>query len=101
MEVINEIRIIRPGIKAVAVLSQTDAKGSDVEDVRRLFTEDEAVAGCLTFVDAGVGNRKAFANAASDGLAVVEYRPRDAKAVEEINRFFRAVTGLEPVLKIR
>lgn len=99
VNVITEIRVIRPNIKALAVLSQTDSKGSEREDVRRLFLDDESIRHTLTFLDTPIGNRKSFANAASEGLSVVELKPRDPKAVEEIERFFRSVTGLEPEYK--
>ena len=96
VQVIDEIRTLRPGLKSVAVLSQTDASGTEVEDTRKLFLEDETIRKTLTFLNTPIGNRKAFAHAASEGLAVTEYKNKDRKAIEEITRFFEAVTKFEP-----
>lgn len=92
--VIEEIRVIKPNMKALAVLSQTDSAGSEVEDTRKLFLEDETIRKSLTFLDTPIGSRKSFAHAASEGLGITEYRPRDKKAIEEMERFFNAVTNI-------
>ncbi len=94
VSVIEEIRVIKPNMKAVAMLNQTDAKGSENEDVRRLFLEDEHIRKSLQFLDAPIGSRKSFAHAASDGLSVVEYKPRDQKAIDELEYFFKSITEL-------
>lgn len=94
VNVIDEIRIIKPDLRAVAVLSQTDSTGSEVEDTRKLFTEDSVIRKTLSFLDTPIGSRKVFAHAASEGLAVSEYKPRDRKAVEEMERFFKEIISI-------
>jgi hypothetical protein len=42
----------------------------------------------LVFLRTSIGNRKGFANAAALGLAAVELRPHDTKAVDEIRKLF-------------
>lgn len=96
VQVIEEIRMLRPALQAVAVLNQIDSTGTEVEDTRKLFLEDEAISRALTFLDTPIGSRKVFAHAASEGLAVIEYKNRDRKAIEEIQRFFDAVVGIKP-----
>ena len=46
-------------------------------------------AKALTFIDAALGNRKAFSNAAAEGLAVSELSPPDPKASEEMAQLVR------------
>jgi chromosome partitioning protein len=43
----------------------------------------------LTYVDAPLGNRKAFRSAAAQGLAVTELKPPDAKAISELTTIFK------------
>ena len=43
----------------------------------------------FTFLDAALGNRKAFANAAAMGMGVTEVKPRDKKAIRELDSLFR------------
>jgi chromosome partitioning protein len=38
-----------------------------------------------------IRRRKAFANAAGQGLAVLELSPKDAKAIEELNHIVSAL----------
>jgi chromosome partitioning protein len=40
-------------------------------------------------------NRKAFGNAASEGLSVVEYRPEDPKAIEEMMTLYKLAFNSE------
>ena len=37
----------------------------------------------LSFIDTPLGARKAFSNAAAQGLAITELKPQDPKAIEE------------------
>jgi chromosome partitioning protein len=45
----------------------------------------------IRFVDAAIGSRKAFSNAAAQGMAVTELRPPDPKASEELLMLYRYV----------
>src|SRR3712207_5034426 len=56
------------------------------------------VAACLlleygvssaSYLDAPIGNRKAFSNAFGGGYAVTEYQPKDSKAIGEITLLYR------------
>ena len=47
--------------------------------------------GALEYATIALGNRKAFSNAASQGLAVTELKPEDPKAVEEMMMLYRYV----------
>ena len=45
----------------------------------------------LEFIDTPIGSRKAFSNAAAQGLAVTELHPQDPKAVDEIQILYRYI----------
>jgi chromosome partitioning protein len=83
-QLVEEAQAFNEKLKAVCVINRADAKGSD-------NAEAAAIAGeipSLTYLDAPLGNRKAFRSAAAQGLAVTEVKPTDAKAIAEVTRLF-------------
>jgi len=79
---IHEIKAVNPELACLAVVNQADSRGSDNEDAIEILKECSEIQ-CL---DHAIGYRKAFGNAASDGLSVVEMKDKDKKAVEEIRK---------------
>lgn len=77
---VGEIREVNPRLKAYTFINRADPRGQDNEDASNALRKSEH----LKFLDAPIGNRKAFGNAASAGLAVVEWKPEDPKANEEM-----------------
>ena len=55
----------------------------------------------LAFLDAPLGTRKAFGNAAAQGLAVTELRPQDPKAVEEMATLFQYVFDIRSIPQLK
>ena len=49
----------------------------------------------LTFIDVVLGTRKSFGNAAASGLSVVELKPKDSKAIAEIETLFKYVFNVK------
>ena len=95
INLVEESKIINPKLRVVAVLNQADFKSSsENEDSRKLFVEDPLIKKSLVLLDAPLSIRKAFATSAAAGLSVVEQKPRDPKAIEEMQRFFDFVTNL-------
>ena len=82
---IEEIQPINPELEILAFLNRSDPRGSDNLGASELLGE----SGAFTFVDAGLGNRKAFANAAAMGMGVTEFKPRDRKAIRELDALFQ------------
>ncbi len=66
----------------------TDARGGDNAAAAEIIRDQSA----LEFLPLSLGNRKSYARAASSGLSVVELRPADQKAVQEMESLF-AVLG--------
>lgn len=88
-ELIAEIRTVNPELAAFAFINRADPRGVDnaqAEDVIRDTPE-------LTWLPARLGTRKAFGNAAAQGLAVTELRPQDVKATGEIMALCRQLEG--------
>jgi chromosome partitioning protein len=82
---VEEARAFNDKLKAVCTINRADAKGSDNRDAAEIASE---IPG-LVYIDAPLGNRKAFRAAAAQGLAVTEMKPQDAKAISEINKLFK------------
>lgn len=80
--VIAEMRPANPNLIVYAVINQADSKGSDNEGTLNILQECEEIK-CLSVT---IGSRKAFANAASDGLGVIEMKTPDKKAILEIQQ---------------
>jgi chromosome partitioning protein len=77
---ITEARSINPDLRAVAVLNFADAQGSDNEAAAAALKGADAIE----FLDAPIGRRKAFPNAAAEGLGVSELKRPDPKANAEL-----------------
>ncbi|MFI0477798.1 MAG: AAA family ATPase [Candidatus Rhabdochlamydia sp.] len=82
--VVSEMKPANPNLKVYAFLNQADSKGSDNEGSLSILEECEEIK-CIPLI---VGCRKAFANAASDGLSVTEMKVQDKKAIQEINSLY-------------
>ena len=82
---VEEAKAFNDKLKAVCVINRADAKGSDNQDAAEIASE---IPG-LVYIDAPLGNRKAFRAAAAQGLAVTEMKPQDAKAISELNKLFK------------
>jgi chromosome partitioning protein len=86
---LNDIRAVKPSLKAVAFLNRADVRSADNRDAGELLSQADE----FEFIDISLGNRKAFATAAAHGLSVIEQQPQDEKAVMEINALFNAIIG--------
>lgn len=63
-------------------LNRADPRGQDNYDTAEVLKENDA----LTFLDTPLGARKAFSNAAAEGLGVLELKPPDPKAAAEMRK---------------
>lgn len=82
---VEEAQAFNDQLKAVCMINRADAKGSDNADAAAIATEIQS----LHYLDAPLGNRKAFRSAAAQGLAVTEVKPADAKAIAEIEMLYK------------
>jgi chromosome partitioning protein len=89
-ELIEEILSINPTLKAFGFLSRAFPVGVDNAQAAEMISECES----LTFIDAPLVSRKAYSNAASQGMAVVEWKPANRKAIAEINALYNFIEKL-------
>lgn len=87
---IDDARSVRDGLKAVAVLNNADPNGQDNADAIAALADFPQ----LEYLPTPIRRRKPVANAAGQGLSVLEALPKDSKASEEMNAFVNAVYKL-------
>ena len=87
VNLVEECKIVNPKLKIITFLNKADATGNDNSEAAEALKEVKL----FTYLDTPVGLRKAFANAASDGCSVVEQKPVDKKAVDEISTLYRHI----------
>jgi chromosome partitioning protein len=98
---INEMQPANPKLKAFTFLNRADPRGQDNDDAAQVLKDTES----LEYANLALGSRKAFSNAAAQGLAVTELKPGDPKAIEEAMMLYRYVfdirqTSEKPQLKV-
>lgn len=79
-ELVGEMRTANPNFKAYVFLNRADSAGRDNNEAAEVLKDAEG----LQFIDTPIGTRKAFGNAAAQGLAVSELHPPDPKAIDEM-----------------
>jgi len=94
---VEEIRAINPELAAYVFLNRADPAGQDNAEAADLLREVET----LQFLEARLGTRKAFGNAAAKGLAVTELRPEDPKATDEMQILFRYLFKINSISEIK
>jgi chromosome partitioning protein len=86
-KLVAEMRSANPTLRAYAFINRADPRGQDNEEAAEIIRDTEE----LSFIETPLGSRKAFSNAAAQGLAVTELKQQDAKAIDEIMILFRYV----------
>lgn len=83
-DLVKDIKKINPSIKCFFLLNQADSNVKDNEMTIEILSESEELRNSGIVVK----RRKAFANAISEGLSVVEMKKPDIKACEEIKNIY-------------
>jgi chromosome partitioning protein len=84
---IEEARAMRDGLQALAVLNMADTAGTDNEDAAAALADYPAI----NYLATPIRRRKSIANAAGNGMSVLEQTPRDDKAIAELNALLQAI----------
>lgn len=86
---VDEVRSMRDGLRAYAVLNCADpgASSSDNADAAAAVVDVPQ----FEYLPTPIRRRKSFANAAGAGLSVLELNPKDKKASEELNALLSAL----------
>lgn len=77
---IAEARGFNPDLIAVAVINLADPQGADNKEAAEII----AASTEITYLQCPIGRRKAFGNAAGQGLSVLELHNQDSKASMEL-----------------
>jgi chromosome partitioning protein len=77
IELVREAREVNEQLRAICLLNEADAQGKDNQEASDSLRDIEG----LEIAPVLIGRRKAFPNAASGGLSVLEWH--DAKAIDE------------------
>ncbi|NJN32978.1 MAG: AAA family ATPase [Saprospiraceae bacterium] len=88
VKLIDEMRTANPDLRAYAVLNKTDFRGSDNVEAKEFLSETDSIS----LIEPTLGHRKSFANAASKGLSIVEFKPADTKGIKEMTDLFDFLT---------
>ena len=86
-KLIGEIQAINPSLKAYAFINRADPRGQDNQEAEEILKG----AANINFIDCPLVSRKAFGNATSAGASVVELKPQDEKAAEEIETLYKYI----------
>lgn len=84
---ISEIKTVNSNLVCYAVINRADPKGADNEDAAEILKESSE----FIYLNTIIGQRKAFANAASEGLGIVELKLRDNKAIHELDQLYSEI----------
>ena len=84
-DLVGEMRVANPNLKAYVFINRADPSGRDNDEAADVLQETKS----LEFIPTALGTRKAFGNAAAQGLAVSELRPQDAKAIQEVDTLYK------------
>lgn len=79
-ELVSEARAIH-NLSAYSVLNAADPVGRDNQEAADFLNDYDGI----TYIGAPIIRRKVFPNAAAQGKGVIEYIPKDQKAVNELN----------------
>lgn len=90
-KLIEDMKLANPALRCLAILNKTDSKGSDNNDAKEIILEN----GSFEYLDSPLGYRKAYANAAAQGLAVTEIKPRDPKAIAEVEQMLQQILSIK------
>ncbi len=92
-DLVSEMRTANSNLKAHVFINRADPVGRDNDEASEVLRDTEA----LTFIDTPIGSRKAFGNAAAQGLSVTEIKPQDVKATQEIKILFRYLFDIDRI----
>lgn len=87
VSLIEEAALINEHLKAFSVLNAADAVGKDNDEAAAYLRQCTHIP----YLDTPLVRRKSFPNAAAQGKGVLEYLPRDQKAVEELTRLIALI----------
>ncbi|MDA8381760.1 MAG: AAA family ATPase [Betaproteobacteria bacterium] len=86
---VDEARSVRDGLRALAILNCADPGETSSDNLEAAAAVADVPQ--FEYLPTPIRRRKAFANAAGAGLSVLEQKPADRKAVEELRALVDAL----------
>jgi chromosome partitioning protein len=85
VELLEEVRTVNPSLTAWVFLNRADASGTDNQAAMQIITDTPGI----DLIPPKIGDRKAFPNAHTQGLSVIEVKPNDPKAIVELEELYQ------------
>ncbi len=89
-KLVEDMRPTNPGLQVWTFLNRKEHSGPDNDEAIAILEADDT----LDYKSVALGDRKVYGRAAAVGLGVEEYRPRNAKAIEELEELYRATFNI-------
>ena len=86
-QLVDEARSVRDGLRCYAVLNFADPSETSTDNIEAAAAVVEIPQ--FEYLDTPLRRRKSYANAAGQGLSVLEFKPIDKKAVNELNNLIK------------
>jgi chromosome partitioning protein len=86
---VDEARSVRDGLRAIAVLNCADPGEHSTDNIDAAAAVADVPQ--FEYLATALRRRKAFANAAGQGLSVLEIKPQDSKASNELKELIKAL----------
>lgn len=87
-KLVEEVALINPKLQAYCFLNRADNSGTQNEETAHILKEDFSN---ITYLNTIIQNRKVFRTACANGLSIVEFKPKNTKAIEEIKFLYQQV----------
>ncbi len=84
---VNLAKAVNPDLRAVSFLNKAYPRNRDNDAAADLLRDSAEI----DYLDTRICDRKAVSDAISEGRGVIEYRPRNPKAIAEITALYEAV----------
>lgn len=94
---VDEARSVRDGLRAYAILNLADPGERSTDNAEAAAAVADVPQ--FSYLPTPIRRRKAFSNAAGQGLSVLEMRPPDPKAVIELDALVRSVFNIHSIAK--
>jgi chromosome partitioning protein len=91
-ELVEEVKSINPDIKAVSFLNKAESMSKSKDnDAIIEYLKDQSEVKNISYMNTPVVSRKSISTAIGKGLISNEDRPKDKKAILELEKFFNEV----------
>ncbi len=84
---VNLAKAVNPDLRAVSFLNKAYPRNRDNDAAADLLRDSAEI----DYLDTRICDRKAVSDAISEGRGVIEYRPRNPKAIAEITALYEAI----------